>query len=72
MRENRTHGSEGGEAEPSLPLYLACRGRLSVAGEAREASSPAPPRREHRKAVPLRGTTNNEARTDAGPALALR
>jgi hypothetical protein len=31
--------------------HHACRGCLSAAGEAREASSPAPPRREHRKAV---------------------
>jgi hypothetical protein len=56
----------------SARRQLACRGCLSAADAVSVVSSPAPPRREHRKAVPLRGTTNIEARTDAGPALAPR
>jgi hypothetical protein len=56
----------------SVHRALTRRSCLNGAGKACAVSSPSPLPCEHRKAVPPRGTTNNEARTDAGPALALR
>jgi hypothetical protein len=56
----------------SVLRELTRRGCLSGAGKACATSSPSPLPREHRKAVPRSGTTNNEARPDAGPALAPR
>ena len=44
-------------ARDSALRHLTGRSCLSAAAKGREASSPAPPRREHRKAVPRSGST---------------